>query len=201
MIRIATPAALLALLTAFGPLAAAQRPDKAPQKTPEAVQDDGPKRRGARQPGKRTHRAEILARFDANKNGKLEPAEREKAREALAAGRKRAAKRQHAAMLKQFDANKDGKLDRAEVKQARGVLCKAKGKKGSGERGGERTRKPKSEKRLQKPAQERRKRNPKASGRRQAILEKYDTNKNGKLDKDEAAKARAELRGSGKRGG
>jgi len=183
MIRFATPAVLLALFTAFGPAATAQRPEKAPEKTPQTVQDDGPKRRDVRKLAKHTHRIDILARFDTNKNGKLEPAEREKAREALAAGRKRVARRQHAAMLKQFDANKDGKLDRTEAKQARGVLRKARAKK-----------------RIEKPTQRRIERSPKAAGRRQAILEKYDTNKNGKLDKDEAAKARAEHRGSGKRG-
>ena len=65
-----------------------------------AAQGDGPAR------------ADILQKFDANKDGKLDDSERAQMKAAFEA--KRAER--HKAALAKFDANKDGKLDATERK-------------------------------------------------------------------------------------
>lgn len=60
-------------------------------------------------------RAQMVARFDANQDGKLDDAEREAAR----AARKEFREVKRAEMMARFDTNKDGKLDDAERQAAR----------------------------------------------------------------------------------
>ncbi len=78
-----------------------------------------------RKDGKRGHvKAELLAKFDANKDGRLNRDERQSAAEYVktnypkryAKWEKRAEKRKE--RLAQFDTNKDGKLNRDEKKAA-----------------------------------------------------------------------------------
>jgi Ca2+-binding EF-hand superfamily protein len=107
-------------------------------------------------------------------------------------------------LLKKYDANKDGKLDRKELAQARkdGALP------GRGERGGD-GQKPKDGK-GQKPKDGKGKKPKDGKGqepkdgadRRARFLKKYDTNKDGKLDRKELAQARKDgaLPGRGESG-
>ena len=57
------------------------------------------------------HRAKMLERFDANKDGQLDDQEREAAREA-----------RKAEMLQRFDTDKDGKLSDSEREAARSAM-------------------------------------------------------------------------------
>ena len=59
--------------------------------------------------------AEVLARFDANKNGTLEDAEKNAMHEQMKAEHEK----RRAETLQKFDANRDGKLDDAERTRAR----------------------------------------------------------------------------------
>lgn len=63
--------------------------------------------------GKR--RQELLEKFDANHDGKLEKSERQAARAAL----EERIKEHHPKLFEKFDANHDGKLDREELKALR----------------------------------------------------------------------------------
>ena len=112
--------------------------------------------------------ARLLERFDANKDGKLDDAEKAKAKEASAERRKDGGGRRGgevpARLLEKYDANKDGKLDEAEKAKAKEEFAKS---------GGRREMSPEMKAKL---------------------LEKYDANKNGQLDDDEQAKAREEFR-------
>lgn len=77
----------------------------------EGKKKDGP-RKGAKA-GKEHHEAmkkKMLARFDADKDGKLSEDERKTARETIGKERKEI----HAAVLKQFDKDGDGKLSKDE---------------------------------------------------------------------------------------
>ena len=65
---------------------------------------------GGADAGGGTHKAEILTKYDANGDGKLDDAEKAKMKADFQA--KRAARK--ADMLAKFDANKDGKLEPAE---------------------------------------------------------------------------------------
>lgn len=74
--------------------------------------------------GKRERKAPaaMLEKFDKNKNGVLDPEEREaakKARETARPNRDAAARPNKEEMLKKFDKNGDGKLDEAERAAAR----------------------------------------------------------------------------------
>lgn len=60
--------------------------------------------------GPRGHKAEMLKKFDANKDGKIDAAEKTQIKDAFKA--ERIARK--AKVLAQFDANKNGKLDDAE---------------------------------------------------------------------------------------
>jgi EF-hand domain pair len=64
------------------------------------------------QPGgdREARHAERMAQFDTNKNGTLEPAERE----AMRAERRAEAEARHKELLARYDANRDGTLDDAE---------------------------------------------------------------------------------------
>jgi len=73
-------------------------------------QDGRPQRKGPP--------AEVVAKFDKNKDGKLDEAERKALRDAL---------------VKKFDKNKDGKLDEAERKAM--FAERAKANKGKGPKG------------------------------------------------------------------
>lgn len=111
----------------------------------------------------------LLERFDTNKDGKLDDAERAKAKEAMAERRKDGGggprgEEFRAKMLEKYDANKDGKLDDAEKAKAREEFAK------NGPR-----REPSPEMKAR-------------------MLEKYDANKDGKLDDAEKAKAHEEFR-------
>jgi len=162
------------------------------------------RRRDAGDHDKRPHREEILKRFDTNKDGKLDQAERAAARKALAQrGDRKGSQRDEkgtppkrrgergerpmsAELLKRFDTNKDGKLDEAERAAARRVL----GQQGGNKRSGEGQRGTPSKKR--------------GAGQISAeMLKRFDKNKDGKLDQAERAAARKALgqRGDSKRAG
>lgn len=66
------------------------------------------------------HRAEILAKYDLNHDGTLEPDERA----ALRQDRRERFQARRAELLKQYDANQDGKLEPAERAQMRDALRK-----------------------------------------------------------------------------
>jgi len=72
-----------------------------------------------------TPKAEILSKYDTNKDGKLDASERQAMREAFRA--ERAERRQE--MLARFDVNKDGKLDEGERKVMADTLAAERFKK------------------------------------------------------------------------
>lgn len=106
-----------------------------------AVAEDGAKKR----PGGPDREA-LIKKFDANGDGKLDEAERAKAKEAFAGGRpggKPGDRKPGAggpggfdreALLKKFDENGDGKLDEAERAKAKEAFAKNRGDKKPGDR-------------------------------------------------------------------
>jgi Ca2+-binding EF-hand superfamily protein len=134
-----------------GSAAAQKRKSAAPRDTPQAGQ-----------PGAARLKAELIKRFDANGNGRLDPEEMQAARAAAAkAGQGQnfdAITRQE--LLKHFDRNGDGQLDAAEQKAAR----EATANRTQGSRAG--------------------------STRQQAVLKEFDANGNGKLDPAEKQAAK-----------
>ena len=73
-------------------------------------------------------RAKMLEKFDANKDGKLDDAEKA-AMKAECEKRKAGMEARKAKMLEKFDTNKDGKLDDAEKAAAKAAHEKMKGEK------------------------------------------------------------------------
>jgi hypothetical protein len=61
------------------------------------------------------HHQELLEKFDANHDGKLDKSERQAAKAAL----EERIKEHHPKLFEKFDANHDGKLDREELKALR----------------------------------------------------------------------------------
>jgi hypothetical protein len=76
-------------------------------------------------------RAQMLEKYDANKDGKLDESERETMR-----------KEREAEMVKRFDKNGDGKLDDAEREAAREGAGRRGGRRGEGQGGGDRPAQP-----------------------------------------------------------
>ena len=136
----------------------------------------------------------MIERFDTNKNGRLDPPEQQKMREALqqrqtdkpsqpqrpaqAGDRSSGANRQQA--LQRFDANGNGRLDPEELQKARAAFEEVR-RRGGGQRDSSRiqgvepsSRKPRLE--------------------TSSLLEKYDANKNGRLDADERQLAMEAMR-------
>ena len=127
----------------------------------------------------------MIERFDTNKNGRLDPPEQQKMREALQqrqtakpsqsqrpaqpGNRSSGANRQQ--VLQRFDANGNGRLDPDEQQKAREAFEEAR-RRGGGQRDSSRTQgiQPSS-------------RQPRL--KTSSLLEKYDANKNGRLDADE----------------
>jgi hypothetical protein len=67
-------------------------------------------------------RERLLARFDANKDGKLDDAERATAKAAMAKHREERCeklKANHPELFKKIDTNQDGKIERGEMHEAR----------------------------------------------------------------------------------
>ena len=130
--------------------------------------EDAPKKEERKgRPG----REEIMKKLDTNGDGKVDDAERAKAREEFT---KRLDSGELPPMLlKRFDANEDGKLDDAEKAKAKESFGNRRGGRGQG---GDR----------QLP---------------EAVVKKFDANGDGKLDDAEKAKAREEFqkrRGEGR---
>jgi Ca2+-binding EF-hand superfamily protein len=73
-----------------------------------------PPDQSASSPQSAQRRAQWIARFDKNGDGKLDDQERADAKAAMQQGRSAKAERRHRAMLKRYDKNGDGKLDEAE---------------------------------------------------------------------------------------
>ena len=125
----------------------------------------------------------LIERFDTNKNGRLDPPEQAKMREALQrrqtdnpsqrpaqpGDRSSGANRQQA--LERFDANGNGRLEPEELQKAREAFEQLRRRSG-GQRGSSRVQG--VEPRNRKPRLE-----------MSSLLEKYDANKNGRLDADE----------------
>ncbi len=120
----------------------------------------------------------ILKRFDANGNGQLEPAEMAKAREAMQGrpGQPGAGTFDREALLKRFDANGDGQIDETERAKAREAFERLRTAGNRDNLPGAAV--PDQPTRLN----------------RSALLDKFDTNSNGKLDPEERQAATAELR-------
>ena len=136
----------------------------------------------------------MIERFDTNKNGRLDPPEQQKMREALqqrqtdkpsqsqrpaqAGDRSSGANRQQA--LQRFDANGNGRLDPEELQKARAAFEEVR-RRGGGQR--ESSRIQGVEPSSRKPRLE-----------TSSLLEKYDANKNGRLDADERQRAMEAMR-------
>jgi Ca2+-binding EF-hand superfamily protein len=131
--------------------------------------------------------AQLLEKFDANKNGVLDPEEKEAAKSEWQAHRKE----REAKMLERFDANRNGVLDPEEKEAARTEL--------RGGRGGHGDHK----KMLEKfdanhdgtlDPQEREAMRAKGEARRAEMLKKYDTDGDGKLSDTERETLRKDMR-------
>lgn len=129
-----------------------------------------------------TNNRGLIERFDTNKNGRLDPEEQQKAREAMQrrqgnpqqrppqpGNRQSGTSREQ--VLQRFDANGNGRLDPEEQEKARAAFGQLQ-RRGGGQRGSSRT-------------QGIEPRDRKARLDMSALLEKYDANKNGRLDADE----------------
>lgn len=122
----------------------------------------------ADEPREEKGKGRLLERYDANKDGKLDEAEKAKAKEEFV---KRAGPREgrklspevEGRLLEKFDANKNGKLDDDEKAKAREEHMKHRTERG------------------------------KAGEGRDKLMSKYDANGDGKLDEAEKAKAREEF--------
>ena len=168
---------------------------------------DSPDRHKGKRPDREQMRQRMLEKYDANKDGKLDDAEKKAMKEARAKHRKKGhehhahpgkdrdckkspsakhRKEWHKRMLKKYDANKDGKLDDAEKKAMKKAMKKARAKHS-------------------KKAKDKPKTCPSGKAPKRAhggdwhkrMLKKYDANKDGKLDEAEkkaAHKALAERR-------
>jgi Ca2+-binding EF-hand superfamily protein len=119
-------------------------------------------------------REAIMKRFDANKNGTLEPAELARARQAMQAGQNNSTN-SNEAILKRFDANGDGRIDESEREKAREAFQRM---RAAGNGFNNNSVQPDRPARLNT----------------SALLEKFDSNDNGTLDPDERRAATAELR-------
>jgi len=148
------------------------------------------RKRGPQTNANRPSREEIIKRFDVNKNGRLDPPEQARMREQMRlrqqgkpqprpdqprpAGTE--ANRQR--LLQRFDANGNGQLDPDEQQKAQQAVEEFRRRAG-GNRGNTQGLKPRERKsRLDT----------------SALLEKYDTNKNGTLDADERRAAMEAMR-------
>ena len=134
----------------------------------------------------------LIERFDANKNGRLDPEEQQKAREAMQrrqqgnpqqrpaqpGNRQSGANREQ--ILERFDANKNGRLDPEELQKAREAFEQVQRRSG-GQRNSSRTQGVEP-------------RDRKARLDMSALLEKYDADKDGRLDADERRLARDAMR-------
>lgn len=131
----------------------------------------------------------LVNRFDTNGNGQIDPDESVAARAQLGKGRGGKGEgrgkgqgvdgkgkgdgKMREALLKKFDANGNGQLEPAELEAAKAALEKMRAENGKGKGKGK---------------------GGKGDGaRREAMLKKFDTNGNGKLDPDEMQAAKAEL--------
>jgi Ca2+-binding EF-hand superfamily protein len=129
-----------------------------------------------------TNNRSLIERFDTNKNGRLDPEEQQKAREAMQRrqgnpqqrppqpeNRQSGANREQ--ILQRFDANGNGRLEPEELQKARAAFEQNQ-RRGGGQRGSSRTQGVEP-------------RDRKARLDMSALLEKYDADKDGRLDADE----------------
>jgi Ca2+-binding EF-hand superfamily protein len=125
-------------------------------------------------------RSELLKRFDVNKNGKLDPPELTRAKQAMSRGANGSNSRSRGSsgnsrmsreeLLKRFDANRNGRIDGEELQKARSSF-------GRSDRGSDQ---------------------PAASSRgrldREELMKRFDLDGNGRLDAEEREQAFAAMR-------
>ena len=125
-------------------------------------------------------RSELLKRFDVNKNGKLDPPELTRAKQAMSRGANGSNSRSRGSsgnsrmsreeLLKKFDANRNGRIDGEELQKARSSF-------GRSDRGSDQ---------------------PAASSRgrldREELMKRFDLDGNGRLDAEEREQAFAAMR-------
>ena len=125
-------------------------------------------------------RSELLKRFDVNKNGKLDPPELTRAKQAMSRGANGSNSRSRGSsgnsrmsreeLLKRFDANRNGRIDGDELQKARSSF-------GRSARGSDQ---------------------PAASSRgrldREELMKRFDLDRNGRLDAEEREQAFAAMR-------
>ena len=156
-------------------------------------QRDGSQNRAARNTGNRStreasnrnrstaqQRAELLRRFDANKNGKLDPPESIKMKQAMSRGANGSNSRSQRSsgnsrmsrdeLLKRFDANRNGRIDGSEMQKIRAMTGRS--DRDPGQPSASRT------------------------GRldRDELMRQFDANRNGRLDATEREQAFAAMR-------
>jgi Ca2+-binding EF-hand superfamily protein len=151
---------------------------------------DGGEFRGKRGRHGRGDRQAILEKFDANKNGVLDPDEREAAREA---GHARMEERRQK-MLERFDANKNGTLDPDEKEAAR-----AEGKARHEKHRAEMLEKFDADKDGTLEPEERKAARAAHEARREELKKQFDTDGDGKLSDSERDALREHMRREGGR--